>query len=481
MRNEYYLKSILRSISVILLLIGITSVGAFSQKAFKLQKVSEQLVDFEIFAYTLLNNHVGLYRYNDSIEIDRKLSKLQQELTVPHSLMELYGLYSRFLSDIGCGHTIIRHKKLFNKYLNDSKVFLPFEIYIANQKLFVKNEFSDGINHLPKYAQIIAVDGLPVTELLRELYEFLPSDGNNETFKAKLLNRFFNQYLLLYRGQQDSYLITYKDSEGSPITCEIQTVSPPKQKFVLFKDKSDEYNIELQKRYFPNRSIAVFTPPSPLPNDVEYREMLDDFFDLLDQYKIKNLIIDLRNNLGGLPQTYIASYLSDTSYVYVRNSIKYEGKPLYSDYIKDKLNYNFFSLKFFNFFNQLQGGGTDLKIEPRKNHFKGRSFVLQNGMTFSAASNLASNLKEKSGTIILGEESGGGYKSCNSGNLVLELPYSKFRININPVYFDNLPNKVYELDGVTPHIYLPEDERWDNDHDVQMNILMKMIGELEKQ
>ncbi len=461
------------------MILTINPTQIFSQKAFKFQKVSEQLVDFEIFAHTLLNNHIGLYRYNDSIEISRKLGILQQELNTSRTLIDLYGLYSRFISDIGCGHTIITHKKLFKSYLKDAQVILPFESYLVNKKLFVKKDYFDGDVHLSKYDQIIAIDGQPVSELLKELYEFLPSDGKNETFKAKMLNRSFSQFLLLYKGSQEKYSIAYINNEGDSLITEVFTTAQQKQKIFKFFDRNNEYEIQLQKKYFPKRSIAIFRPPSPLPNDADYREAIDDFFNLIDYYKIKNLIIDLRNNLGGLPQTYLASYLTDSSYVYVKNSIKYEGTLLYGDYIKDKLNYNYFSLKFFNFFNQ-KSEGTELKVEPKEHSFKGRSFVLQNGLTFSAASNFSSNLKEKSGAIILGDESGGGYKSCNSGNMVLELPYSKFRININPIYFDNLPNSAYDLDGVTPHIYLPEDEKWDNETDVQLNTIIRMIEQLEE-
>lgn len=472
-------KSLISGISVLILILGTIPVDALSQKAFKLQKVSEQLIDFEIFSHTLLNNHVGLYRYNDSIQINRKLNLLQNELQTPRSLIDLYGLYSRFISDIGCGHTIITHKKLFKNYLYGFQVNLPFESYFVNKKLFVKNDFNDGNIHLSKYDQIISIDGQAVSDLLKELYEYLPSDGKNETFKDKMLNRAFNQFLFLHTGQQEKYSIAHINHAGDTLISEIFTVEPTKDKLFSFIQRDNEYNVEFQKKYFPHRSIAILTLPSPLPNDADYREAIDEFFLLLDHYEIKNLIIDLRNNLGGLPQTYLASYLTDTSYVYVRNNIKYEGRPLYSDYIKDRLNYNHFSLKFFNFFTH-KSEGASLEIEPRANPFQGRSFVLQNGMTFSAASNLSSNLKEKSGTIILGDESGGGYSSCNSGNMVLELPYSKFRININPIYFDNLPNNEYDLDGVTPHIYLPEDEKWDNETDVQMNVLMRMIEELEK-
>src|SRR5690606_9625684 len=113
----------------------------------------------------------------------------------------------------------------------------------------------------------------------------------------------------------------------------------------------NEFEFDFQKdltQYLPDQDIAILTPPMPLPRDRNYIYRLREFFSVLNEFEIGNLIIDLRNNLGGLSQDPLASFLADSNYVYVENSMKGTGTPSYKEYIKGKLSLNFFTVKMFS-------------------------------------------------------------------------------------------------------------------------------------
>lgn len=447
-----------------------------AQKAYKKLSTAKQLQDFAIFKTALLESHAGLYAYNDSVEFERKFERMEEQLGESRTLLDLYALYAKIISEIQCGHTSIHHKKLFYSYSRNLNAYLPFEIYPVNNKVLVKQSFCPDRDCPRKYDRILAIDRQPVSELLEELFRYIPSDGNNTTFKLEACKRDFNKLLFLHKGERSSYSVTFVNQFNDTITSIIETVSPPK--------KADKKNYDFTQRselikFLPEQGIAILTPPAPLPRDRFYFSQLQDFFTVLTDYEVENLIIDLRNNLGGLSQDLLASFLADSNYVYVENSMKGSGAPSYKEYIKGKLSLNFLTLKMFSLMAPAGNlGANTIYVKAREKKYKGRVFVLTNGLTFSAASNLASNLKEKSGAIIVGKETGGGYRYCNSGNLVLQLPYSKFRITINPIKFDNQPRNKYYNDGVMPHLEIPEDEKFDREEDLQLLFLIKMIQNL---
>ncbi len=66
-----------------------------------------------------------------------------------------------------------------------------------------------------------------------------------------------------------------------------------------------------------------------------------------------------------------------------------------------------------------------------KNSFKGKVYVLINGMSFSASSIISSNLKGSKRATFVGEETGGAYNGTVAGFMPLvKLPNSELKIRI---------------------------------------------------
>lgn len=98
----------------------------------------------------------------------------------------------------------------------------------------------------------------------------------------------------------------------------------------------------------------------------------------------------------------------------------------------------------------------------------------------SAASNFASTLKEFANATIVGKESGGGYKICNTGGIILKLPNSKIMIRVPNVKYTNAVKNDYEMDGVTPNVYFDEDCILNNNKSNALDFLLDYIIKKEK-
>jgi hypothetical protein len=76
----------------------------------------------------------------------------------------------------------------------------------------------------------------------------------------------------------------------------------------------------------------------------------------------------------------------------------------------------------------------NLKLKPSKQDvFKGKLYVLMNGICFSSAADLISDIKKTRKAVFIEEESGGTFEGPTGGdNIVIELPNSKIMVRMSP-------------------------------------------------
>lgn len=454
------------------LFFGIHSI--FSQE----KVVDQQLKDFSIFKNALLTNSAGLYYYSTEKEVENRFDSLEKVLKTPKSEIELFQLYSKFVASIRCGHSVVWSKKMTDEYLKSSNR-LPFTIYYSNQKLFLAYEYKDSLITLPKYTEIVSLNNRKPIELANEISTYLSSDGFNQTLKNEKLKYQFMYLYYCFIEQADSFLVRYISEKKDTVSFNFKgSVSRIKQthksKSVFnFKRKNINYSIDILQK------TAYLKLPYPLPNSLIYKFRLNRFFKMIDNSLTQNLILDLRGNGGGIMQKYMAGFLTDSSYKY--ETTMYMGKEKPNEYYKFKFNSQRISVAITRFlythfakYNQIQ------YVSPHKNRFSGKLYVLTNGFTFSAAANLATNLKHYSNAILVGEETGGSYLLCSSGNLVLELPNSKLRMTINPLKFVNSVALQEHKGGVLPTFEVKPSDFWDDKNDIQLNFVKDLIKSSQK-
>ncbi len=162
-----------------------------SQEFKKINSIEEQLEDFKIFKTTLLECHIGIYDYNDSLSINEGLDYLENKLaTKPMMRIEQLALFSKYVSSLKCIHTGVYQKEMTFKSL-DAKYKLPFDLYFVNGELRSKNNYTSGQLSIEKNDQILAINQEPILNLKDSLYPFISSDGNNTSHKNQTLKHRF--------------------------------------------------------------------------------------------------------------------------------------------------------------------------------------------------------------------------------------------------------------------------------------------------
>lgn len=457
-----------RRICDLLLILSVVSISnaAISQEN-ALKKIKNQQEDFKIFKTTLMECHAGLYNYNDTSEIVDLFNELEGQLTSQvFSQIELFGLYTGFITKLNCIHSVVGYKKI--RELNPGVYNFSKLFYFCNGELRVTENYSFTNFNLFKGDVVHKINGESVNELVDLLFCFIPSDGNNTSYKLeKMKYKFFVFYALFHKpldNQVDLQVIHQSDTVQKTIyynevILKKQKVKAPK------KVKRDIFEIEQSKK------LSILTLPVPLEKTKSFNKKLNSCFSEISENQIQHLIIDLRNNPGGKTQKELLEYLIDQRIMVCKRTYMPLHDATYKNYFMKKFSFQYLIS---NLVGRTVMFPNETILSP-KSHFNGQIYVLINGRTASAASNLASILKEWTNAIIIGQESGGGYKSCNSGGTFLKLPNSQLLIPIRSAKFENNVLVSYENDGVTPDYLIPDQCGEDSKVDVEMEFVLQLI------
>ena len=191
-----------------------------------------------------------------------------------------------------------------------------------------------------------------------------------------------------------------------------------------------------------------------------YSKFLDSTFVDIETNKIKNLIIDVRQNGGGTDPNDLVTYSYLTQRNFQENKkawISFEKIPLiqYIDFWLPKFLRPIFVGKYNREFQEEFPSAKDGKFyqdanshdhiirEPNRNAFKGDIYLLVSPAIASAGSLFAAMVSGNEKTITIGEETMGGYYGHNGHTpLAYKLPKSKIEIFFSVVNLEqDVPQK----------------------------------------
>ena len=375
--------------------------------------------------------HPSLYQYQSKEQwnhrFDEVASMLKTGITEDAFLRELAPL----IAGIRCSHTAIRTSDIFYEALNEQYLLIPLDIFVHGNKAWVIHNFG-GQTQITPGTQVLAINGKSIADILGILYASLPADGNNTTYKKYQISTNFARVYSWYIGYSKSYVVDGLSREGLEVRAElpamadwqleeaINSVYPDRASYV-----AHPYRFEIQ----PANSTALLTIKGFwAQSDAAYATFLDGAFRTLKQQNIKNLIIDIRGNSGGVPffAAELLSYIAKDEFTYFRLPVqRAQNDPLFKPW------------------------------KPNPYAFSGDIYVLMNGGCVSTAGHFLSLIKFHQLATLIGEESGGSF-SCNDNSIHLRLPNTGIRLNIPRTVFQTAVSGFGYGDPIIPdHLVQP--------------------------
>ncbi len=405
--------------------------------------------DFQVLYNALNEGHPGVYRYTTREEFRNIFDSLDAVISENWTELDFYRHCSKIISLIKCGHTGISLSDGYMNHLYSKALFFPLQLKFIGDKAYTLTCL-DSLDYVPIGSEIISINQQNISIIKNNIYKMISSDANIQTAKYRKMDEDFPILYYLYISKIDSFQIEYIPLGRTTIVKNVLTGTPwrnisnYKKSYMSCQKEPVKYTIN------DSLNTGVMTIGSFIPSLIQkkfgdYYEFIDSTILVFNNFKISNLIIDIRGNNGGDEEyvAYLLARLLDKPFrIYDRIDA-----PVNKYSFLDYTNRGFF----FNFFNSMSyikdketnryilknKAGWHKLINPDNPHFNGKIYILIDGWTFSGASDFAAiadyNGDEK--ITFIGEETGGAYYGNNSGDwLQLILPNSKIKISI-PVRF----------------------------------------------
>ena len=391
--------------------------------------------DFTVLKKILEANHPSLYWYTPKDSIDYYFKTAINSITDSLTETQFRNKVAFAVSKIRCGHTSVRFSKQYTK-LAATHLFPAFPLSIKtwdDSMIVLSNAFiKDSI--LKRGTAITAINGKSVKTLTETMFQYISTDGFAVNFKSQVISGNFPSWYKNVFGLSSTNTVQYIDSNGQQQTTTIKNFIPKKDTAAT-KDslihqqptivKSTRRTKLLQKRVLTidttfNAAYIRLTTFSRAKLTKFFRQS----FRTIDNNKIKNLIIDLRENGGGNVNNFVrlSKYVKDTAFKIGDTIAAVTRQLAYKKYITQSLpqwiNLNFLTHKMDDerFHERCS---EQHYFQPKRNHhFNGHIYIIIGGYSYSAATMFAGNMKGQQNVTLIGEETGGGYY----GNTAMQIP-----------------------------------------------------------
>lgn len=439
---------------------------------------TDLLKDFNILKEVLLKYHPGLYRFQDSITIQKHFNNLQHELNHDMPISEAYLLFSKFTAKLKCGHTFCSYYNqsattkdlLFNK--NDK---VPFTFFLFDKRIFVEKNVSDN-EQLKQGTEVLAINNVPVAIIIDTLIQYAKGDGNSNLKRLSDLNltglgkfeAFDIFYPLLFQKSGDTYSLEIKQpDQNNTLQINVKAISRT-ERFALIEKKygkqpstyDDLWSFKLLNNEIGYLKIGTFVTDKLT---IDWKKFLKKTFGELKEKNIQNLIIDIRGNEGGDDEVnlVLGEHLAKKQIEFpaFKELLRYEK---ISDEFRPYLNT--WDNSFYDRTGQVVAKGNSFYtwkkyrgnsiIKQNSKAFQGSTYLLVDAANSSATFFLAAGLKQNKIATIIGSETGGNLKGTNGGQLFfLSLPNSKIEIDIPLIGYYPLTEQPDK--GINPDVEIP--------------------------
>ena len=471
------------------------SLCAAGQQAFPDFTPSQLRADLAILRNAFEHAHPGLYWYQTKAAMDSAFDATHAALNHDMNVVEFYRLMSPLVNMIGCLHTGIWPDARVREQVWDKGPLLPLRVHFTAQgRAYCLRNDTNGQSPIAPGDEITSINGHSIANLLARGLPISRLDGTNKG-SLQRWNMRFNWFYPMFIEQARQYQVTYIDQQGQSQTTTIkaesfEVIKPrikaagawhPNPPAHIVLDLNTHLGVAVLKVYsFDDWKVGK--------KKVRFVSALEAAFRQIEEAQVKNLVIDVRGNHGGVEKygMYLLSYLVNepfTAYKQIRfKTTKFPFRkhttaswlevPLYKAYLKHKkvndttyLLVNDRNLKPFN--------------PAKRYNFTGSTYVLTDNMSMSTTADFASVAYASGVATFVGQETGGGaLGNCSGYDFTLVLPNTNMHAELPLAkYVTNVPAQGKYGRGVVPHhVVEPTVQDLLTDHDAVMAYTLRLMG-----
>lgn len=392
------------------------------------QKISdlsvEQLrADFDYLELALEKYNPAMYAYHPKATFKKKIDEIQASIKEPLGVIEFHKHLRLAVAAVNEGHMTVgvETDPFYKGFYDNEFKSLPLDLQFFEDRAYLWRNFSES-DDLERGDEILFINGHSIAEIRALIFTYTCSDGDILPFKQmRLSTELFARYFWFVE-QPDLFNIEYRKN-GSEKTQELELKALTRtemSKWIQTRAYKDKRPKGINKFYSLNTvgqtahlTLRTFDEKIAKENDIEALSFYERIFKRLRQNKVKHLIIDVRDNIGGMKQ------FGDDLLPYI---LKKNRKGIYRELHS--------------------WDGKIVKSEfPKRSKwwFKGDLYILVNEGTFSTAAHIAKYSREFCDAITIGAETGSRYEGFAAGTFqYIKLPNTKITVGIPDKWVKNI-------------------------------------------
>jgi Peptidase family S41 len=428
----------------------------------------EMEADLDHLTRQLLEIHPGLHYYDSSQQLPALIASVRASLPEQLNRIDFLLHLAPILQATKCGHTgfnIDTKKKKTRLFKKDIESLFPLQLKLVDGLFFVHRNLSTDTTLIKDKMQLLSIDGQPMEDILLRLASInLGSDGDNRLGEIHFVTKYFLLAYKMFYGAKDSFDLELNDLHNNSITkvrVASSTLKTMRQTSLKRYPEQVQAPIRLHKIEGVSDvavlDVNTFTNNRMDPFQLGYALKIKKIFKLIEKEDYEYLIVDLRNNPGGVVENVVRLM----KYTYNKPFTMTREVSLNRHFFKSDLGKLLKLAMFFRRKDKLQDryllkGFTQKEKKPKRRHrFDGAMIILIDEGSFSASCTYALMAKSAKRAVLIGEEAGGSYHIVSAGdshdcnlknsNLSVRIPIMFYEYNVDPSLQD-------KSKGVVPNI-----------------------------
>jgi hypothetical protein len=383
--------------------------------------------------------HPSLYRYTTKQAFDSLFEIALSRADTGMNYTSFIRLITPVVTAARCAHTVIMHSESYNDFSLHGLKTLPLSVKYLDGRLYVRRNYSED-SSIPEGSEISKIQGQGVSQLVQEI--ILPAysnDGFNLTSGMRWMDgEGFREMYALHIASPDVYELELVLPSGERSNVSLRALFPAQQKsnrdlrYPGLNKEPDPLALEIDKENNTAfLTLRTFWRPGITAAGQNFELFLDSAFLSIREQVIPNLVIDLRGNRGGSTNygSWLFSYLTDSVFRYT-DTVEMKAYLKISFNKGKQLGDSSHYLPLPSGRYSLPTHPETLLMQPARDNFQDRVYILIDGGTFSAAGIFSAVAHARGRAIFIGEESGSNYNSLNGQINWATLPNTKAKVAV---------------------------------------------------
>lgn len=452
----------------LLLIVLLGLFPAYGQVTFSKQQVLE---DLDFMDESLKKTHYDLYAYTTQNAFEENFENIKASITSDSlSYLEATSLFQSVISKVNNGHTEIAFPgSAYIDYAYKGGTIFPLELAFEEGKALVRKNWSNN-DSIRIGAEILSINGQPIEEILEKIYPFISAERHYFKLAKIELISFPRLYWQAYGELQNFDILLNIDHVKASYSIEaIDLIEGFEMK------RNEVFYSGREFKFFEN--TAYLRPGNFSGDEQKYNSFIDSAFTTINGKNVPNLIIDLRNNLGGDNSfsDYLVSYIADEPFNWC-SQLSIKTSAILKAHVREKYDTTDFywsSILAHENGSKFQYPYDKYLPQPIEKRYSGKIFVLVNRQSHSQSAVTASQIQDYNFATIVGEETG-DFPSLYASQYSFPLPNTGIEVKVSKGQIVRV-NGSRKPEGVIPDIFI-KDHLLDENDEI-LNGLLKRLNE----